>query len=130
MYNSKKIKPKNNIIFGIFLSLLFLIVGLYPSKIVSAIKFSFLFLFLVFFIITIVKPDMFTILNKLFIKIGFLLGTTISPIIMAFIFFLVITPIGIIFRLFNKQNMTSTTSRTSSYWINTQCKVLNMKKQF
>jgi hypothetical protein len=59
-----------------------------------------------------------------------LLGTTISPIIMAFIFFLVITPIGIIFRLFNKQNMTSTTSRTSSYWINTQCKVLNMKKQF
>jgi hypothetical protein len=59
-----------------------------------------------------------------------LLGTIISPIVMALIFFLLITPIGIIFRLFNKQNMMSTKSQTSSYWINTQCKVLNMKKQF
>jgi hypothetical protein len=129
MKNSIKVKSKDNITFGILFFIFFLIIGLYPLKSDEAIKVWSVVLALVLLIITIVKPNLFTFLNKLWIKFGILLGKIISPIVMGLVFFFVVTPIGILVRVLKKDVM-GLKRGESSYWINREDKVQAMKKQF
>ena len=84
---------------------------------------------LIFLIITIVRPDLFTFLNKLWIKFGILLGKILSPIVMGLIFFVVVTPTGMLLRILQKDVM-SLKRGDSSYWIKRENKLESMKKQF
>jgi len=127
--NLLKIKKKDNIIFGSIFFILFLIISLYPLKSKEVIRLWALFLSLIFLIITIVKPNLFTFLNKLWIKFGILLGKIISPIVMGLIFFFVVTPIGIFVKILKKDVMGLKTG-ASSYWIKREDKLQSMKKQF
>ena len=129
MKNLVNIKPKDNITFGILFFIFFLIVGLYPLKSDGVIRIWSVTLSLIFLIITIIKPNLFSYLNRLWIKFGILLGKIISPIVMGLVFFLVVTPIGIIVRILKKDVM-GLKKRPSSYWINREDKVQSMKKQF
>ena len=107
----------------------FLIFGLYPLKSDDAIRVWSVVLSLVLLIITIIKPNLFTFLNKLWIKFGILLGKIISPIVMGLVFFFVVTPIGMLVRILRKDVMGLKRGATS-YWINREDKVQSMKKQF
>ena len=129
MKNSIKIKSKDNITFGILFFIFFLIIGLYPLKSDEAIRVWSVVLSLVLLIITIIKPNLFTFLNKFWIKLGILLGKIISPIVMGLVFFFVVTPIGILVRVLKKDVM-GLKREASSYWINREDKVQTMKKQF
>ena len=129
MKKLNNISKKDNITFGTLFFILFLIVGLYPLKSDEFIKIWSVVLSLVFLIITIIKPNLFTFLNKLWIQFGILLGKIISPIVMALVFFIVVTPIGILVRIFKKDVM-GLKIGASSYWINRKNKVQSMKKQF
>ena len=124
-----KINKKNNITFGILFFLFFLIIGLYPLKFDEAIRVWSVVLSLVLLIITIIKPNLFTFLNKLWVKFGIILGKIISPIIMSLIFFFVVTPIGIFVKILKKDVM-GLKRAGSSYWITREDKVQSMKKQF
>jgi hypothetical protein len=125
----KNNKKKNNILFGILFFIFFLIIGLYPLKSEGLIRIWSVVLSLVFLIITIVRPNLFTFLNKLWIKFGILLGKIISPVVMGLVFFFVVTPIGLLVRIFKKDIMCLKRG-TSSYWINRENKLQSMKKQF
>ena len=129
MKSSMNIKPKDNITFGILFFILFLITGLYPLKNGLNIRLWSLGLSFVFLIITFIRPNLFTPLNKLWIQFGILLGKVISPIVMGLVFFFVVTPIGILVRLFKKDVM-GLKKKETSYWINREDKVQSMRKQF
>ena len=86
MKNLINIKRKDNITFGILFFVFFLIIGLYPLKSDGAIRIWSVLFSLVFLIITIIRPNLFTFLNKLWIKFGILLGRIISPIVMGLVF--------------------------------------------
>ncbi len=129
MKNSINIKPKDNITFGILFFILFLIIGLYPLKNGLNISLWSLGLSFVFLMITFIRPNLFTPLNKLWIQFGILLGKIISPIVMGLVFFFVVTPIGILVRLFKKDVM-GLKKKETSYWINREDKVQSMRKQF
>ena len=129
MNNSSNIKLKENVIFGILFFVFFLIIGFYPLISNGFIRVWSIVLSLVFFIITIIRPNLFTFLNKLWIKFGILLGKIISPIVMGLVFFFVITPTGILVRVLKKDVM-GLKRGGSSYWINREDKVQTMKKQF
>ena len=129
MENSINIKRKNNITFGILFFIFFLIVGLYPLISNEPIRIWSIIVSLVFLIVTIIKPNLFTSLNKLWIKFGLLLGKIISPIIMGLVFFLVVTPVGIFVKIFKKDVM-ALKGEKSSYWINRKDKFQSMKRQF
>ena len=129
MKNSIKVKSKDNITFGILFFIFFLIFGLYPLKSDEAIRVWSVVLSLVLLIITIIKPNLFTFLNKFWIKLGILLGKIISPIVMGLVFFFVVTPIGILVRVLKKDVM-GLKRGASSYWINRKDKIQTMKKQF
>jgi hypothetical protein len=129
MKNSSNIKRKDNIIFGILFFVLFLIIGFYPLISDGFIRIWSIFLSLVFLIITIIRPNLFTLLNKLWIQFGILLGKIISPIVLGLIFFFMVTPIGMLVRILRKDVM-GLKRGTASYWINREDKVQSMKKQF
>ncbi len=124
-----KINKKNNITFGILFFIFFLIISLYPLVSVGAIRIWSAILSLVFLIITIIKPNLFTFLNRLWIQFGVFLGKIISPIVMGLIFFFVVTPIGMLVRILKKDVM-GLKRGASSYWINRKDKLQSMKKQF
>ena len=129
MKNLFNINRKNNITFGILFFILFLILGLYPLVSSKPIRVWSVVLSLVFLIITIIKPNLFTFLNKLWIKFGVLLGKIISPVIMGLVFFFVVTPIGIFVKILKKDVM-GLKRGESSYWITREDKIQSMKKQF
>jgi hypothetical protein len=123
------IKKKDNIVFGLIFFILFLIIGFYPLKSDGIVRVWSVVLSLVFLIITIIRPNLFTFLNKLWIQLGILLGKIISPIVMGLVFFFLITPIGILVRIFKKDLM-GLKRGASSYWVNRKDKIQSMKKQF
>ena len=129
MKNSINIKRKNNITFGILFFIFFLIVGLYPLISNEPIRIWSIIVSLVFLIVTIIQPNLFTFLNKLWIKFGILLGKIISPIVMGLVFFFVVTPIGIFVKVLKKDVM-GLNREASSYWITRKDKIQSMKKQF
>ncbi len=129
MKNLINIKRKDNITFGILFFILFLIIGLYPLKSGGTTRIWSLVLSLAFLIITIIRPNLFTFLNKLWIQFGILLGKIISPLVMGLVFFFVVTPIGILIRMLKKDVM-GLKRGAPSYWINREDKAQSMKKQF
>jgi hypothetical protein len=129
MKSLTNIKRKDNITFGILFFIFFFVIGLYPLISSGTIRIWSIILSLVFFIITVINPNLFISLNKLWIKFGFLLGKIISPIVMALVFFIVVTPIGILLRIFKKDVM-GLKRGAISYWINKKDKLQSMKKQF
>ena len=129
MKNLINIKRKDNITFGILFFILFLIIGLYPLKSGGTTRIWSLVLSSAFLIITIIRPNLFTFLNKLWIQFGILLGKIISPLVMGLVFFFVVTPIGIFIKILKKDVM-GLKRITSSYWITRKDKVQSMKKQF
>ena len=125
----KDIKRKDNITFGALFFVFFLVIGLYPLKTVGTVRIWSLVLSLLFLIITIIRPNLFTFLNRLWIQFGILLGKIISPLVMGLVFFFVVTPIGILIRILKKDVM-GLKRGDSSYWINREDKAQSMKKQF
>jgi len=124
-----KINKKNNITFGILFFIFFLIIGFFPLISAGIIRIWSVVLSLVFLIITIIRPNLFTFLNRSWIQFGIFLGKIISPIVMGLVFFFVVTPIGILVRILKKDVM-GLKRGASSYWINREDKLQSMKKQF
>ena len=124
-----KINKKNNITFGILFFIFFLIIGLYPLISVGVIRILSVVLSLLFLIITIVRPNLFTFLNRSWIQFGIFLGKIISPIVMGLVFFFVVTPTGMLVRILKKDVM-GLKKGASSYWIKREDKLQSMKKQF
>ena len=125
----KNNKKNNNILFGKLFFIFFLIVGFYPLISSEAIRVWSIILSIVFLILTIFRPNLFTFLNNLWTQFGIILGKIISPIVMSLVFFVVVTPIGLLVRIFKKDFMCLKRG-TSSYWINRENKLQSMKKQF
>ena len=99
---SKKIKISSNKSFGIVFFLVFIIVGVYPLVSNEEFRLWALITGLIFLILGLINSSILTPLNMLWFKFGLLLGRIVSPVIMALVFFCVVTPTGLIMKLFNK----------------------------
>lgn len=114
--NVKTVSNKN---FGIFFSIIFLLLSLYflfYSKINLGI-FFFVLCFL-FFIISFISPNFLNPLNKLWFLLGIFLGKIISPIVLGIIYFCIFTPISIFFKLISRDELNLKFHKgTNSYWI-------------
>lgn len=115
--NQPQILPSNRK-FGMFFSAIFFIsavYGVWHSAFLWAILLfivAFIFAALVF-----ISPSSLISLNKLWFKLGMLIGRIISPVILGFIFFVIITPVAIIARLLGRDELLLKKRAISSYWI-------------
>lgn len=123
------IKKKDNVIFGITFSAVFLIIALWPLLDGLNLRIWSLITSAVFVMISFTFPNVFTYLNLWWIKLGYFLGKIISPIVMGIVFFIIVTPIGLLLRLFGKDILRLKRNK-NSYWINRDYKIQSMKKQF
>ena len=85
---------------------------------------------LIFFVLGILNSKLLTPLNKLWFRFGILLAKIVSPLIMGIIFFLVVTPIGLIMRLLGKDVLNLKYNKNKSYWIEKNGPKSKMKNQF
>ena len=127
--NIKKNLPSNKS-FGIVFFLFFLIIAMYPLTNGIEIREWSLIISLIFLILGLINSQILTPLNKLWFKFGIFLGKIISPLIMGIIFFLVVTPIGLLMRLLGKDILSLKYSKNQSYWIDNKSPKNKMKKQF
>ena len=68
--------------------------------------------------------------NKIWMRFGAILGKIISPIVMGFIYFFVVTPIGILLRLINKDILKLKNNNDNTYWIKKDNTNSSMNNQF
>ena len=81
-------------------------------------------------IILIINSKFLTPLNIAWIKFGEILGRIIAPVVMALIYFIILTPIGLFLRLIKKDILNLKFSKENSYWIKRKKNIGPMKRQF
>ena len=124
------IKIGSNRSFGIVFFVVFLIIATYPLINGNELRLWSLIISLVFLFLGLVNSKILNPLNKLWFKFGIFLGKIISPLVMGIIFFLVVTPIGLLMRLLNKDLLNLRFSNNDSYWIEKIEPKSKMKNQF
>ena len=124
------IKLGSNKSFGIVFFVVFLLISLYPLLNNESIRLWSLIISIIFLILGILNSKILSPLNKIWFRFGIFLGKIISPIIMGIIFFLVVTPTGIIMRLLGKDLLNLKYRDIQSYWIEKTGPKSKMKDQF
>lgn len=126
-----KNKKSNNRSFGILFFIVFLILGLYPTLKGNSPNIYFILISIPFIILGIINSKILTPLSNAWIKLGEILGIIIAPIVMAIIYFFILTPISLIVRIFGKDLLSiKFDKQVNTYWINRKKNINSMKKQF
>jgi hypothetical protein len=124
------IKISSNRSFGIVFFIVFLLIALYPLIYSGEIRVWSAIISLILLALGVLNSKILTPLNKLWFKFGIFLSKIISPLIMGLIFFLVVTPIGLIMRIFGKDVLNLKYNKNQSYWIEKKGPKSKMKNQF
>ena len=125
-----EIKLGSNRSFGIVFFIVFLLIALYPLISSGEVREWSLIVSFTFLILGLINSKILNPLNKLWFKFGLFLGKIISPIIMGVIFFLVVTPIGLIMKTLRKDLLNLKYNENTSYWIEKSGPKSKMKNQF
>ena len=128
--NTKDIKIGSNKSFGIVFAIVFSLIALWPLLKGDEIRLWSLIISIIFLILGFMNSKILTPLNKLWFKLGVLLGNFIAPIIVGIIFFFVVTPTGIIMKLLRKDLIKLKKNNDESYWIEKKDIKSSMKNQF
>jgi len=124
------VKIGSNRSFGIVFFVVFLIIATYPLINGDELRLWSLIISIVFLSLGLVNSKILNPLNKLWFKFGIFLGKIISPLVMGIIFFLIVTPIGLLMRLLNKDLLNLKFNNNNTYWIKKTEPKSKMKNQF
>ena len=129
--DNKNIKISSNRSFGLVFFAFFLIISLWPLINDAEIRIWSLIISIIFLLLGLFNSKILTPLNKLWFKFGIILGKFVSPIVMGLVFFLVVTPTGIIMRLTGKNLLgLKKDIKKDTYWIKKNNYLSSMKNQF
>ena len=92
------------------LSLLFLFKELHSLFFIFVVMMSLMLAYSIFF------PSKLLLLNKLWVKLGLILGSIVSPIVLGLIFFLLISPIAFIARFFGRDVLNLKKNDATTFW--------------
>ena len=125
-----EIKIGSNKSFGLVFFVIFLIISLWPLLNDQNLRVWALIVSLIFLFLGVLNSRLLTPLNKIWFKFGIFLGEKISPIIIGFIFFTVVTPTGLLMKLFKKDPLRLKKTKDRTYWIEKKDVKSSMKNQF
>jgi hypothetical protein len=123
-------KNSSNKSFGILFFIVFLIIGLWPLYHSNPIRLWSVIVAVIFLILGLSNSRILLPFNKAWVKFGELLGKIIAPIVMFVVFFLILTPLSLVVRIFKKDLLKVKYSKEKSYWIKREKNIGSMKKQF
>jgi hypothetical protein len=117
--------------FGVVFALVFLLVGLYPLINGEDIRLWAVLIATIFVTLAYLAPKLLYIPNKLWFKLGIMLGSIIAPIVMMIVYFITVVPIGMIMRLMGKDLLRlKLDNNAKSYWIQRKHPIGSMRDQF
>ena len=128
--NADDVKIGTNRSFGIVFFFVFIIISFYPLLNGENIRIWSLIISIVFLALGLFNSKLLNPLNKTWFKVGIFLGKIVSPIVLGLIFFLLVTPIGIIMKIFKKDLLNLKFNNNKSYWIEKNEPKSKMKNQF
>ena len=124
-------KKSSNKSFGILFFVVFLGLGLWPLTNDNNPNIYLIIISIIFLILGLLNSKLLSPLNSFWIKFGELLGKIIAPVVMAIIYFLILTPISLMVRLFGKDLLGLKFSKQlKTYWIKRKKDLGSMDKQF
>jgi|TARA_B110000305_G_scaffold224025_1_gene269114 hypothetical protein len=127
----KNIKLPTNRNFGFVFFVVFFVIALWPVLNGEDLRIWSILISLIFLFLGIINSKILTPLNIIWMKFGLFLGGITSPVIMGIIFFGVVTPVGLLMRLFKKDLLHLRMNNKKSYWIEKDKKIISsMKDQF
>ena len=110
---------------------MFFLIGIWPIFNGETLRIWPIPIALIFLVLGLINSKILTPLNLIWVKFGELLGKIIAPIVMALVYFVVLTPISLILRLIKKDILKlKILKNADSYWIKRIKKIGSMKKQF
>ncbi|MBI4969550.1 MAG: hypothetical protein HZC25_15645 [Rhodospirillales bacterium] len=116
--HAQSVKQGSDKAFGLVFAVFFAIIGLWPLKGGEGPRVWALGLAIAFLLVALIRPDILKPLNRLWFLFGLVLHRIVSPIVMALLFFAVVTPVGLLMRLFGKDPMQRRfDAKAESYWI-------------
>ena len=119
--------------FGIVFAVVFAIIAVWPLVFHGgSVRLWALAVAAVFLVIAFAAPHVLKPLNRLWFRFGMLLSRIISPIVMGIIFFITVTPIGLIRRIKNPDPLNQAFDKDAeSYWIvRDAASLTSMRKQY
>ena len=117
MKNKEIILPSNRK-FGVVFSIFFILVAIYFFyKNSFFLTTFFVFSSFVFCILTLFFTSYLSPLNFAWYKFGILLGKIVNPLVMGILFYLMISPVAMLSRLFGRDELKIKESKKKSYWI-------------
>ena len=115
---SGEVAPGSERSFGVVFALVFAVVGLFPIFVSGEVLSGPLGISVAFLIVALAKPAILKPLNLLWFRFGLLLHKIVNPIVLAFLFYLVVTPGAVVLRLMGKDPLKRRFDRdVESYWI-------------
>ena len=127
----KELKMPTNRNFGIVFCILFALIGLWPLLNSENLRYWSIIISLIFLILGLLNSRILNPLNYIWYKFGLFLGGIVSPLIMGLIFFLVVTPIGLIMKVLGKDLLRlKYNKKDNTYWIEKNGPTSKMKNQF
>ena len=117
--------------FGLLFFIFFLALALWPLTKKGEINLYLIAIALIFLVLGLLNSRILSPLNKAWIKLGEILGRIIAPIVMAIVYFLILTPISLLVRFFGKDLIgVKFSSDIKSYWVKRKKRLGSMDKQF
>ena len=117
--------------FGLLFFIVFIVVGLWPVIKGEVANIYLILISLFFLIFGLINSKILSPFNKAWIKLGEILGLIIAPIIMALVYFIILTPISLIVRMLGKDLLgLKFLKKQDTYWTKRKKKLGTMKKQF
>ena len=127
----KEIKISSNKSFGLVFFVIFIIIALWPLLNNGNIRIWSIIVSIIFLILGLLNSKILTPFNKLWMRLGALLGLIVSPIVMGVVYFGIITPIGLIMKLFGKDVLNLKLDKNKkTYWTLKKKIPSKMKDQF
>jgi len=115
---SRDVKGSSDRSFGFVFAVVFAIIGFWPFYATGKVHIWALVVAAVFVGVALVVPKLLAPLNKIWTKFGLLLHKIVNPVIMGLLFYVVITPFGIVPRVLGKKFLdTVPDPLVESYWI-------------
>ena len=130
----EEVKVSSDRSFGIVFTLVFLAVGVWVASGEPSKGWFFFVIAALFLVVALARPSILSPLNHAWTKFGLLLSQVFNPLILGVVFFLVVTPIAVVLRLWGKDSLhLKSKPDLKSYWIDRSPagpKFGSMTKQF
>lgn len=115
---NEEAKGSSNRTFGLVFAGVFLLVAAFPLPFGGALRWWSIVVAAAFAAVAMVFPGALAPLNRAWTRFGLLLHRIVSPIVLGFLFYVVVTPIGVLMRLLGKDPLRLRWDPQSpTYWI-------------